>query len=134
MRVVTQTFLNLPVKNLDKSIQFFTKLGFTFNPDFTDEKATCMIINEHSFAMLLVEEYFETFSKLPISKGSREYILALSLTSRSEVDEMVKIALSSGGKPANDAQDHGFMYSCSFLDPDDHLWEVFFMDALPPKE
>ncbi|TGN14464.1 VOC family protein [Leptospira ilyithenensis] len=134
MRVVTQTFINLPVKDLDKSIQFFTKLGFTFNPDFTDEKATCMIINEHSFAMLLVEDYFKTFSKLPISKGTREFIYALSLTSRSEVEEMVKLALSSGGKPANDAQDHGFMYSWSFLDPDDHLWEVFFMDALPPKE
>ncbi|WP_411821951.1 VOC family protein [Leptospira sp. 'Mane'] len=134
MRVIKQTFLNLPVKNLDKSIQFFTKLGFTFNPDFTNENATSMIINDHSFAMLLVEEYFMTFSKVPIPQGTRGFIYALSVTSRAEVDEMVKIALASGGKPANEVQDHGFMYGWSFLDPDDHLWEVFFMDGLPPKQ
>jgi len=123
-------FVNLPIKNLNKSVDFFSKLGFEFNPQFTDEKATCMIIGPNIFAMLLVEEYFQTFIDKEISDPSRttEVILALSAESREQVDEIVNKALEAGGKPAKDAIDHGFMYSWSFQDIDDHLWELVYMD------
>jgi predicted lactoylglutathione lyase len=123
-------FVNLPIKDLNKTVDFFTKLGFEFNPQFTDEKATCMIIGPNIFAMLLVEEYFQTFIDKEISDPSKttEVILALSAESREQVDEIVNKALAAGGKPAKDPIDHGFMYSWSFQDIDDHLWELVYMD------
>lgn len=130
-------FLNLPVKDLPRSVEFFTALGFSFNPDFTDENATCMIINEHSYVMLLVEAYFKTFTAKPVSDAgsSAEAIVAFSVESREAVDEIIRSALTSGGSPSQEAQDYGFMYTHSFQDPDAHLWEVFWMDpAGPPKD
>ncbi|WP_054023477.1 VOC family protein [Bacillus sp. FJAT-28004] len=123
-------FVNLPIKDLNKTVDFFSKLGFEFNPQFTDEKATCMIIGPNIFAMLLVEEYFQTFINKEISDPSKttEVILALSAESREQVDEIVNKALAAGGKPAKDPIDHGFMYSWSFQDIDDHLWELVYMD------
>lgn len=132
-----QMFLNLPVKDLDKTVTFFTALGFTFNPDFTDENATCMIVNENAFVMLLVESYFKTFTSKPIAdaNSTAEAIMSFSLDSREAVDETVRTALNSGGTPSQEAQDYGFMYTHSFQDPDGHLWEVFWMDpAGPPKD
>ncbi|MGH8908888.1 MAG: VOC family protein [Egibacteraceae bacterium] len=127
----TKIFVNLPVKDLRESVAFFTKLGFEFNPQFTDENATCMIIGEDSFVMLLVEDFFKTFTKKAIADASThtEVIVALSAESREGVDEMVNEALAAGGKPANDPMDHGFMYGWSFQDIDEHIWEVFHMDS-----
>ena len=131
-----QIFVNLPVKNLDASINFFTKLGFTFNQQFTNEQGTCMIIGENIFAMLLVEDFFKTFTTKEISDAAKtaEVILALAVDSRQEVDEMVKNAKEAGGNIPATTQDNGWMYTASFPDLDGHLWEVLYMDpaGIPP--
>ena len=126
----TKIFVNLPVKDLNRSVEFFTKLNFTFNPQFTDENATCMIVGEDIFVMLLVEKYFKSFSLKEINdtNKSAEVITSLSAESREKVDEIVNTALDSGGKPSSDTQDLGWMYSRGFQDPDGHLWEFAFMD------
>ena len=126
-------FVNLAVRDLKRSVDFFTQLGFTFNPKFTDENATCMIVNEDAYVMLLVEPFFKTFTKRQIcdTTTQTEGLFALSVGSRAAVDEMVKTAVAAGGSHAVDPQDHGFMYGWSFYDPDGHHWEVFWMD---PKE
>ena len=128
--MATKIFVNLPVKDLHKSIDFFTKLGFSFNPQFTDENATCMIIGEDIFVMLLVENFFKSFTKKEIADTSRstEAILALSADSRQKVDELVDNAFAAGAKESNFTIDQGFMYGRSFQDLDGHLWEVMWMD------
>lgn len=125
-----QIFVNLPVQDLKKSVEFFTKVGFEFDANFTDESATCMIIGENIYAMLLVEERFQSFISKKISNAAdtTEVIVALSVDSREQVDVIVQAALDAGGKPSNEPQDHGFMYGWSFQDLDDHLWEVSYMD------
>ncbi|KOY18099.1 VOC family protein [Paenibacillus xylanivorans] len=133
-----QIFVNLPVKDLKRSVDFFTKVGFEFNVNFTDESATCMIIGDNIYAMLLVEDRFQSFISKKISNAAEtaEVIVALSVESREQVDLIVQAALDAGGKPYNDPQDHGFMYGWSFQDPDDHLWEVSYMDlsSFPTQE
>jgi uncharacterized protein len=132
-----QLFVNLPVKDLDRAVKFFTALGFSFNPDFTDENATCMIVNDDAFVMLLVESYFKTFTTKSVAAtaGSAEVIMSFALDSREAVDQSIRTALTSGGTASEEAQDYGFMYTHSFQDPDGHLWEVFWMDpAGPPKD
>jgi uncharacterized protein len=123
-------FVNLPVRDLKKTKEFFSALGFTFNPKFTDDNAACMIVSDEAFVMLLNQPFFKTFTKREVCDTSKytEGLLALSCDSRAEVDEMVKKALAAGGQPAMDPQDHGFMYGWSFYDPDGHHWEVFWMD------
>jgi uncharacterized protein len=125
-----QTFLNLPVKNLDKSVDFFTKLGFAFNPQFTDENATCMIISEQSYVMLLVEDFFKSWTKKDLcdARTHTEAIIALSVDSRQDVDELVTKALQAGAQPANEPMNEDGMYGWSFQDIDGHQWEVFHMD------
>lgn len=129
-------FVNLPVQDLDKSVAFFTELGFTFNPQFTDDQATCMILSDEAFVMLLVASRFKDFIKKDIcdSTSHAEAIFALSADSKAEVDDMVEKALAAGGAPSNDKMDLGFMYGWSFQDLDGHLWEVMYMDpnAAPP--
>lgn len=129
-------FVNLPVKDLNKTVEFFTQIGFEFNPQFTDENATCMIIGENIYAMLLVEPFFKSFIQKEIADAAKttEVIVALSADSREQVDEIVNKALAAGAKPYNEPIDHGFMYSWSFQDIDDHLWELVYMDenAVPP--
>lgn len=131
----TKIFVNLHVKNLDKSIEFFTQLGFTFNPKFTDENATCMIIDENIFAMLLVEPFFQSFTKQQIcnTEECNEAIFAIELENREKVDTMTNQAIAAGGTEPSPAQDHGWMYSRSFKDLDGHIWEAFYMDesAMP---
>lgn len=124
-------FVNLPVKNLHKSIEFFSNIGFEFNKQFTDENATCMVISENIFVMLLVEDFFKTFTNKEISDATKstEVIVALSAESKEQVDEIVNKALAAGGKTSNDPIDQGFMYSWSFQDIDGHLWEVLYMDS-----
>lgn len=127
--MATKIFVNLPVKDLEKSIAFFTNLGYTFNPQFTDEKATCMIIGDNIFVMLLVEQFFKTFvpNAIADAKKSTESIICLSAESRDEVDELVKKAIESGGSLYKEAQDHGFMYGHGYQDLDGHLWEIMWM-------
>jgi uncharacterized protein len=128
--MATRIFINLPVKDLNKSIEFFTKLGFTFNPQFTDETATCMIIGENIFAMLLVESKFKEFTKKQITDSSShtEAILAIDAESNQGVDDFVNKAIEAGAKEPMEARDYGFMYQRGFEDLDGHLWEVLFMD------
>ena len=123
-------FVNLSVKDLNKSIAFFTKLGFNFNPQFTDENATCMIVGEDIFIMLLVEKFFKTFTKKEVCDTSKntEAIVALSVESREKVDQMMDKAIEAGGGEPREKQDHGWMYGRSFEDVDGHLWEVFFIE------
>ncbi|WP_138992268.1 VOC family protein [Larkinella sp. C7] len=128
--MATQIFVNLPVKDLNRSVDFFTKLGYRFNPQFTDEKATCMIISEDIFVMLLVEPFFQSFTKKAIADSTQttESIICLSAESREAVDELVSKAVAAGGKTPNEKQDQGFMYGHGFEDLDGHLWEVMWMD------
>lgn len=123
-------FVNLPVRDLDRSIAFFRRLGFEFNPQFTDEKAACMILNPQAYVMLLRTEFFQTFTKKALCDAHThtEGLFALSCDSRAEVDELVRTAIEAGGAPAVDPMDHGFMYAWSFQDLDGHQWEVMWMD------
>jgi uncharacterized protein len=131
----TQIFVNLPVKDLKKSVEFFTKLGYEFNPKFTDENATCMIVSENIFVMLLVEKYFKTFTPKEVCDTTKyaEVLVALSFESRVEVDEIVAKAIAAGGTTYKEPNDMGFMYQHGFQDLDGHIWEIFFMDesAIP---
>lgn len=133
--MATKIFVNLPVKDLKKSIDFFTSLGFTFNPQFTDETATCMIIADNIFAMLLTEARFKDFTKKSISDATKttEVLLALDAESREAVDAMIKKAVKAGGATYTDPVDHGWMYIHSFADLDGHQWEIAYMNesALP---
>ena len=130
----TQIFVNLPVKDLQKSVDFFGKLGYTFNPQFTDENATCMIIGDNIFAMLLVEPYFKSFIEKDVADAHKtaEVILALSAENREAVDALVGKALAAGATEPRPAKDYGFMYQRSYQDLDGHLWEVFHMSGPPP--
>ncbi len=136
--MATKIFVNLPVKDLQKSIDFFTKLGFTFNPQFTDDKATCMIIGENIFAMLMVEERFRDFTKKPVSdaKSSTEVLLAIDVENRQKVDELVRTAVEAGASLYAEPQDYGWMYYHSFADLDGHQWELMYLDesAVPKAE
>lgn len=125
-----KTFINLPVKDLSATIDFFTQLGFSFDQRFTDDHATCMILNEHTFAMLLVEPFFQGFTKKEIADTTKvaEVIVALSAKDRAEVDEIVNKALAAGATSTGEPVDHGFMYVRSFQDPNGHLWEFIYMD------
>jgi uncharacterized protein len=123
-------FVNIPVGDVQRSIQFFEALGFTFNVQFTDATATCMLVGEDAYFMLLDKARFAGFSKRPVGDPRKETnaLFSLSVNSREEVDEMVRKAIAAGGAHAAEPQDHGFMYGWSFYDPDGHHWEVFWMD------
>lgn len=128
--MATLVFINLPVKDLQVSIAFFTRLGYTFNPQFTDEHATCMIISDTIYAMLITHNRFKDFTKKAIADASKttEVLIALSAESREKVHEWADKAIAAGGKEANEPQDHGFMISRSIEDPDGHIWETVWMD------
>ena len=125
----TSIFVNLPVKDLKKSVAFFTSLGYKFNPEFTDETATCMIVEENIHVMLLTEGKFKTFTPKEICDASKstEVLVCLSMDSGEKVDEMVRKAVAAGGSTYNEAQDHGFMYAHGYQDPDGHIWELVYM-------
>lgn len=132
-----QIFINLSVKNLDRTKEFFTALGFSFNPQFTDDNAACLIIGENIFAMLLTEKFFKGFTKKEIADTSKvaETIICIDADSRQQVDDMVSKALAAGGKAPNPPADHGWMYGHGFEDVDGHLWEIAYMDynAIPKQ-
>jgi hypothetical protein len=129
-------FVNLPIRDMERAKAFFTALGFSFNPQFTNDQGACMVVAEDIFVMLLVEPFFQSFIKKRIAdaKATTEVLVCLSCESRAEVDDLVKKALAAGGTAPNAPQDHGFMYTHGFEDPDGHLWELTWMDpnAAPP--
>lgn len=123
-------FVNIPVSNVQRTIEFFEALGFTFNTQFTDASAAAMLVGEDAYFMLLQTDRFASFTKHPVGDPTRETtaLFALGVESRDAVDAMVKQAVAAGGSYAVDPQDHGFMYGWSFYDLDGHHWEVFWMD------
>lgn len=123
-------FVNLPVKDMKRSVEFFTRIGFTFDPQFTDENAACMIVGTDAFVMLLVPKFFETYTPKSIADASRstEVLLAISADSRDAVDQTVRTALDAGARQYMQPEDQVFLYGWGFEDPDGHLWEVVWMD------
>ncbi|MFF7643281.1 VOC family protein [Streptomyces canus] len=123
-------FVNLPVNDLDASKKFFTELGYSINPQFSDDNAASVVISDTIVAMLLTKPFYATFTKKEIADATKtsEVLVALSAESRAKVDELVDKALAVGGSPSGETQDHGFMYGRSFDDPDGHTWEVVWMD------
>jgi predicted lactoylglutathione lyase len=130
-----QIYVNLPVKDIERTRAFFSALGFEFNPQFSNENALSMMIEENIFAMLLQEEFFKGFTKKPIADATQntEVLLCLSCRSEKEVDDLVRKALAAGGKAPMPAQDHGFMYGHGFEDLDGHQWELVYMRGMPPQ-
>lgn len=130
-----QIYVNLPVKDLNKSIEFFTALGFTFNPHFTDETATCMIVSDDIYVMLLTHDKFAQFTPNPICDATKstEVIVCLSCDSQEALDTLVEKALAAGGRRHSEPKDHGFMSQDGFQDPDGHIWELVYMKADVPQ-
>ena len=128
--MATQIFVNLPVKDLDKTKTFFAALGYTFNAQFTNESAACIIISDTIYVMFLVEPFFKGFIDKDIvdATKSTEVLIALSTDNRESVDDLVNKAVAAGGTETRPAQDHGFMYTRSFNDLDGHIWEIFWMN------
>jgi uncharacterized protein len=128
--MATKIFVNLPVKDLKKSMEFFTKLDFTFNPQFTDETAACMVVSEDIYVMLLTQDKFKTFTPKAICDATKstEVLVCLSCESRENVNDMVRKAVGGGGTTYNEPQDHGFMYGHGFQDLDGHIWELIYME------
>jgi len=129
--MATKIFINLPVKDLERSMAFFSGLGYSFNPQFTDDKAACMVVSEHIYVMMLVESYFKTFTKKEVSDArlTTEVLLALDAASREEVQQTITKAVELGGSIYAEPQDHGWMYQHSFADLDGHQWEIVYMDV-----
>ena len=126
-----QTFINLPVKDLAKTTAFFTKLGFDFDRQFTDENATRMIVSDETSVMLVVEPFFEGFigpQEIADTSRSREVLVGLSAESREQVDDLSDKALAAGGQPVGEPDDQGFMYMRGFRDLDGHQWSFIYMD------
>ncbi|HZY17503.1 MAG TPA: VOC family protein [Ramlibacter sp.] len=123
-------FVNLPIRDMARSRAFFEALGFSFNPQFTNEQGACMVITEDIYAMLLVEPFFQTFTHKPVADATRsiEVLVCLSCESRAEVDDLVARGVGAGGKEPRAPQDHGFMYGRSLEDLDGHIWELMWMD------
>ena len=126
----TKIFVSLPVKDLPASIKFFEQLGYSFNPQFTDETAACLVVNEHIFAMLLTHAKFKSFTTKEIcdTKTSTEMSICLSCENRGHVDELVAKAVAAGGKAVSEPTDHGFMYEHGYEDLDGHSWSLFYID------
>jgi uncharacterized protein len=126
-----QMFVNLPVKNLDLAMTFYKALGFSFNAQFTNETAACMIVEENIFVMLVTEPFFKTFTPRALCDATQntEVLVCISCDSRAQVDEIVANAVKAGGTVPREPQDHGFMYSQAFADVDGHIWEPMWMDA-----
>ena len=128
--MVTKIFVNLPVKDLKRSMEFFTNLGYRFNPQFTDETAACMIVADDIYVMLLTHPKFKEFTPKAICDATKstEVLVCLSCESRDEVNQMVRKAVAAGGTTYAEAKDYGFMYQHGFQDPDGHIWELIYMD------
>lgn len=134
--MVSKIFVNLPVKDLEKSMAFFTAIGFSFNPQFTDKTAACMVMSEHIYAMLLTHDKVKEFTKKPIADAHKtlEVLTALAVENKATVNDLADRAMKAGGTETYSPKDYGFMFARSFEDLDGHIWEVFWMDpAQVPK-
>ena len=133
--MISGTYVNMPIKNVAATRAFFTSLGFSFNEDFSNEKAVAMTLGPNTAAMLLQEEFFKTFIPKPISDAHKatELLVAIQLADRAAVDAMTDKAIATGGHYVREAQDHGFMYSRAFADLDGHIWEPFWMTDQKPE-
>jgi hypothetical protein len=131
----TEIFVNLPVRNLDKSMAFFKTLGFKFNKQFTDKSAACMVISDNIYSMLLTHQKFKSFTKKAIAdtRKNTEVLTAISVDSKAKVNKIVEKAVASGAKEPRDPQDYGFMFLRAFEDLDGHTWEIFWMDPKAVK-
>lgn len=131
----SQIFVNLPIADMAKSQAFFKALGYSFNPDFTNDQGAALVLGDNLFAMLLVHDFFKTFIDKPLvdAKKSTEVLVCLSCDSREQVDSLIAKAVAAGGKALRQPQDHGFMYSHGFEDLDGHIWELVHMSGMPPK-
>ncbi len=126
-----EIFVNLPTKDLENAKKFYQEIGFSINPQFTNDKAACIVISETIYVMILSEPFFKTFlrnKEIADAGKVTESLVALSADSREEVNNMADKAVAAGGTPLRDPEDHGFMYTRSFQDPDGHIWEIFWMD------
>ncbi|HMF90466.1 MAG TPA: VOC family protein [Candidatus Angelobacter sp.] len=134
--MATKIFVNLPVSDLKKSMAFFTSLGYTFNAQFTDETAACMVVSDDIFVMLLTKPKFKSFTPKEICDATKstEVLVCLTSESRQKVDELVRKAVAAGGKVHQEPQDHGFMYGHGFQDLDGHIWELFYMEPSATKQ
>ncbi|KLK94089.1 hypothetical protein AA309_06470 [Microvirga vignae] len=128
--MATKIYVNLPVKDLQRSVRFFKAMGFGLNPEFSDESAACMVIADNIFAMLLTEAKFREFARKPVADASRmtEMLTSLSVESRARVNQLVDKALAQGGREVREPEDHGFMFGRSFSDLDGHIWEIIYLD------
>jgi uncharacterized protein len=131
-----QIFVNLPVKDLERSKAFFGALGFSFNPQFTDANAACMVVSDTIYVMLLIEPFFKGFTHKEIADANKvtEVLVCLSCDSRAELEDLVAKAVAAGGKAPRAPQDHGFMIQHGFEDPDGHIWELVHMVGEPPAQ
>lgn len=127
---IKSIYINLPISNIEQTRAFWTKLGFSFNEQFCDEKALCLQLNEGTiYSMLITREFFTTFTNRPIADDSTtQVLLAIEVESRDKVDEVVRLALENGGTRYREKADHGWMYYDTFADPDGNQWEVMFSD------
>lgn len=125
-----QIFVNLPVRDLPASRKFFDALGYSFNPNFSNDDGACMIVSEHIYVMLLTEKFFATFTKKPVvdARQGTEVLICLSAESRAAVDTMIEKAYQAGATVTSEPQDYGFMYGHGFADLDGHQWEVMYME------
>ena len=128
---INQIYVNLPVKDVQKTRAFWTTLGFSINEQFSDDKAVCVVMKEdHIYTMFLKEEFFQTFTNRPFAKGdTTQVLLAIGVDSREQVDQMVKTAIENGGSKYSEPMDHGWMYQNAFADLNGHQWEVMYADA-----
>ncbi|MFS2004791.1 VOC family protein [Duganella sp. CT11-25] len=133
--MATNIYVNLPVRDLQASVKFFTHLGYSFNQHYTDDSATCMVVAENIFVMLLTEARFKEFTPKPIAdaRASTEVLVCLQVESRDAVTSLVNKAIEAGGSAYKEPQDHGFMYGHGYQDLDGHLWELVYMSGEPPK-
>ncbi len=131
-----QIFVNLPIADMARTKAFFTALGYSFNPDFTNELGAALVLGDNLYAMLLTREFFATFTDKPLvdAKTSTEVLVCVSCDSREHVDALVARAIAAGGSAPRKPQDHGFMYGHGFEDLDGHIWELVHMSGTPPKE
>jgi len=134
--MISKIFVNLPVKDLGKSMAFFKAVGFSFNPQFTDQTGACMVLSEDIYAMLLTHDKVKEFSKKQIADAHKttEVLTALAVENKGKVHELADKALKAGAKEAYPPKDYGFMFARSFEDPDGHIWEVFWMNPAHPRK
>jgi hypothetical protein len=126
---INSIYINLPTENISRTREFWTKLGFGFNEEFSNEQAICLVLKEgHIYAMFINKDMFSTFTNRPISNGTTQALFAIQVENREKVDSIVKLALENGGTRYSQSQDYGWMYYDSFSDLDGHQWEVMFSD------